>query len=391
MSWYGSVEAHSVNECANHGAHPTRLAPFTGIGGRRFGISAFGFALGIRLGRLGGRAMIRPNCPGAKNHERPTPDGYDDGVAEEIFDVVNASDEVIGRAPRSEVHRLGWRHRATHMLVTNSRGEVYVQQRSLSKDMSPGQWDTSAAGHLDAGEDYDACAVRELGEELGFVPAQPPERLFKLDASPETGMEFCWVYRVQHDGPITCQASELRGGGWFPPEAVDAWLARRPADFTGAFQLIWAHFRREAILGEVNGITYRRSRALEAGVARELYVASTLGERRPIDEPGRLEAMLAGANLLVTAWAGPTLVGLARSVSDFSYCTYLSDLAVRASHQRRGIGRELIRHTRVLGGPAQLILLSAPRAVVYYPHLGFQAHPSAWTLAGHIVAKPSTS
>lgn len=301
-------------------------------------------------------------------------------MAEEIFDVVNERDQVIGRAPRSEVHRREWRHRAAHILVFNSQGELFVQQRSLTKDMSPGQWDTSAAGHLDAGEDYDECACRELSEELGVVIAAPPQRLFKCEASPETGMEFCWVYRLVHDGPLTCQQSELRGGGWFPPESVDCWLASRPQDFTGAFHLIWERYRGAAPLGEHGGITYRRTRALDEAVARELYEASTLGERRPLGEPGRLKAMLEGANLLVTAWEGSVLVGLARSVSDFSYCTYLSDLAVRASHQRRGIGRELIKHTRAVGGAAQVILLSAPKAVDYYPRLGFEPHPSAWSL-----------
>lgn len=303
-------------------------------------------------------------------------------MAEEIFDVVDAQDVVVRQAPRAEVHRAGWRHRAAHVLVFNARGELYLQQRSLGKDMSPGLWDTSAAGHLDAGEAYDACAVRELGEELGIVPGTPPERLFKFDASPATGMEFCWVYRVVHDGPVVGQQSELRGGGWFFPEAVDAWVASRPGDFTEVFHLIWERHRGHGLLGEVGGIQYRRTRALDASVVRELYVASTLAERRPVDEPGRLAAMLAGANLVVTAWEGPQLVGIARGLSDFAYCTYLSDLAVRASHQRRGIGRELLRHVRAVGGPAQVILLSAPRAVGYYPKVGFEAHPSAWTWGG---------
>lgn len=112
----------------------------------------------------------------------------------------------------------------------------------------------------------------------------------------------------------------------------------------------------------------------------ELYRASTLGERRPVADRARMTAMLAHANLVVSAWDGALLVGLARSLSDFSYCTYLADLAVRASHQRRGIGRELIRRTREVGGAAQIILLAAPAAVDYYPRLGFRRHPQAWVL-----------
>lgn len=127
-------------------------------------------------------------------------------------------------------------------------------------------------------------------------------------------------------------------------------------------------------------ITYRLGNDLDLDAVIELYRASTLGERRPVDDRARMAAMLANANLMVSAWDDHQLVGLARSLSDFSYCTYLSDLAVRLSHQRRGIGRELIRRTQQAGGRAQIILLAAPRAVDYYPHVGFTHHPRAWML-----------
>jgi predicted N-acetyltransferase YhbS len=93
-----------------------------------------------------------------------------------------------------------------------------------------------------------------------------------------------------------------------------------------------------------------------------------------------MAAMLHNANLVVTAWDADLLVGIARSVSDFSYATYLSDLAVRKSHQRTGIGKELMRRTQQAAPQASLILLSAPAAVNYYPHVGFTQHPSAWVL-----------
>jgi 8-oxo-dGTP pyrophosphatase MutT (NUDIX family) len=109
---------------------------------------------------------------------------------EEFFDVVDEKDCVTGRLARSEVHRLGLRHRATHMLVFNGRGELFLQQRSLAKDMWPGVWDSSAAGHVDSGEEYDASAVRELGEELGLTEGVEVERWFRLEATVETGMEF---------------------------------------------------------------------------------------------------------------------------------------------------------------------------------------------------------
>lgn len=130
----------------------------------------------------------------------------------------------------------------------------------------------------------------------------------------------------------------------------------------------------------MNPLTYRLGNDLDLDTVIELYRASTLGERRPVDDRTRMAAMLRNANLVVTAWDNLLLVGIARSVSDFSFCTYLSDLTVRQTHQRQGIGRELIRRTRAAGGSATLILLSAPKAVDYYPHLGFAPHPSAWWL-----------
>lgn len=127
-------------------------------------------------------------------------------------------------------------------------------------------------------------------------------------------------------------------------------------------------------------ITYRSGNDLDLDAVIELYRASTLGERRPVDDRERMMRMLQNANLVVTAWDGDQLAGIARSLSDFSYVTYLSDLAVRLSLQRQGIGRELIRRTQELGGTATVILLSAPRATDYYPHIGMKQHPSAWTL-----------
>jgi predicted N-acetyltransferase YhbS len=127
-------------------------------------------------------------------------------------------------------------------------------------------------------------------------------------------------------------------------------------------------------------IDYRIGNDLQLNETIDLYRASTLGERRPLADRERMAAMLRNANLVVTAWDGALLVGIARSVSDFSYATYLSDLAVRDSHQRTGIGKELMRRTQQAAPQAILILLSAPAAVDYYPHVGFTQHPSAWFL-----------
>lgn len=129
-------------------------------------------------------------------------------------------------------------------------------------------------------------------------------------------------------------------------------------------------------------IDYRSGNALGLDEVIELYRASTLGERRPVDDRPRMASMLKNANLVLSAWDGPLLVGIARALSDFSFATYLSDLAVRASHQRQGIGRELIRRVGEAGGTAKVVLLSAPKAVDYYPRVGFEKHPSAWVKEG---------
>jgi len=157
----------------------------------------------------------------------------------EIFDVVNDCDEVIGRARRDEVHRRGLMHRATHVLVFNSRGQLFLQKRSLKKDRQPGLWDSSASGHVDSGEDYDACAVRELREELGLELSARLERLFKLAASPETDQEHLWVYRCQAEGPFELNAEEIERGGWFTAEELTKWMAEKPQDFASAMRLIW--------------------------------------------------------------------------------------------------------------------------------------------------------
>ena len=170
---------------------------------------------------------------------RPQPPSPTKPVSEEVFDVVNESDEVVGRATRNEVHRRGLMHRATHVLVFNSRNQVFLQKRSLKKDRQPGLWDSSASGHVDGGEDYDACAVRELREELGLKLSAPPRRLFKLAASPETDFEHLWVYRCQADGPFELNAEEIERGDWFAPAEVTKLMAEKPREFAGAFQLVW--------------------------------------------------------------------------------------------------------------------------------------------------------
>ncbi len=162
---------------------------------------------------------------------------------DELFDVVDEADRVTGQLARREVHRLKLRHRAVHLLVANCVGQVFLHQRSMQKDLFPGVWDSSAAGHVGAGEDYDSTAVRELEEEIGCRPVKPPQRLFKIEAREETGQEFVWVYRVEAEGPFVLQAEEVERGDWFTVAAIDRWIAERPQDLAPAFLFIWARAR----------------------------------------------------------------------------------------------------------------------------------------------------
>ncbi len=161
-------------------------------------------------------------------------------MSEEIFDVVNEKDEVIGRKPRAEVHKLGLKHRAVHLLVFNRTGQIFLQKRSMLKDNFPGVWDSSSSGHLDAGETYDACVIREAREELGLHLPVLPEKLCKIDACPDTGEEFVWLYQAVSDGPFVLHPEEIETGDWFGPMDVTKWVENRPEDFASGFRLVWA-------------------------------------------------------------------------------------------------------------------------------------------------------
>jgi predicted N-acetyltransferase YhbS len=127
-------------------------------------------------------------------------------------------------------------------------------------------------------------------------------------------------------------------------------------------------------------ITYQIEENLTIEEFKAILEKSTLGERRPVNEPERLAKMLQHGNLIVTARDGEKLVGVSRSLTDFLYCTYLSDLAVDTDYQKQGIGKELIRQTKLATPQAKLILLSAPKAVEYYPKIGMTRHDHCFYL-----------
>lgn len=165
---------------------------------------------------------------------------------EELLWQVDEHDRPLGACRRGDAHRLGLRHRAVHILVYNPSGAVFLQKRALSKDVNPGLWDTSAAGHVDYGEDYDDCARREVWEELGIQAGENLESLFKLEAGAHTGWEFVQVYRLSHNGSLTPNPDEIETGRWFAPAELDAWSKDENAALTSSFRAIWHGVRARA-------------------------------------------------------------------------------------------------------------------------------------------------
>ncbi len=124
----------------------------------------------------------------------------------------------------------------------------------------------------------------------------------------------------------------------------------------------------------MDDIIYSLEKSLDPDEFVEVLKKSTLAERRPVDDEQRITSMFNNANLIVTARLNGVLIGIARSVTDFVYCTYLSDLAVDVKHQKKGIGKKLIEETKKATPQAKLILLSAPAAIDYYPKIGMKKH-----------------
>ena len=156
---------------------------------------------------------------------------------DEVFDVVDGNNSVVGQSSRSEVHAGGLLHRAVHIFIFNIHGELYLQKRSSLKDSSPGLWDSSASGHLDAGEDYRSAAAREITEELGINALL--EEIADLEACQATGWEFVRLFSGEHGGPFLSPCSEIESGIFLAPETIDQWIKRRPQDFASGFVECW--------------------------------------------------------------------------------------------------------------------------------------------------------
>jgi 16S rRNA (adenine1518-N6/adenine1519-N6)-dimethyltransferase len=151
----------------------------------------------------------------------------------ESLQVVDEQDRPIRGVDRATVHAERLLHRAIHILVLNNAGELFLQRRSYRKDTFPRKWDSSAAGHVDLGESYEACATRELREELGLF--DQPREIGRVPASEKTGQEFIRIYQAEADEIIDLNEEEIETGGFFPLSVIDEWIRQRPEDFASGF------------------------------------------------------------------------------------------------------------------------------------------------------------
>jgi len=160
---------------------------------------------------------------------------------DERFDIVDASDRVIGSAPRSEIHGRGLLHRAVHLWLYDPTGRILLQRRSLSKDREPGKWTSSVSGHVNTGEEYDTAMLREIPEEIG-VPAGSCRDFGRVGYFPAcrgTDQEFVWLYRAVHAGPFQPDPSEVAGLEWFSPDELEAKIKKQPQEFSSCLLHLW--------------------------------------------------------------------------------------------------------------------------------------------------------
>ncbi|MFU8893801.1 MAG: 16S rRNA (adenine(1518)-N(6)/adenine(1519)-N(6))-dimethyltransferase RsmA [Luteolibacter sp.] len=156
----------------------------------------------------------------------------------EVFDVVDENDQITGTATRAEVHANKWIHRAVHIFLRNKRGDVLLQQRSMLKDVHPGDWDSSVSGHLDSGETYEQAAYREVREEMGVESAELRE-IARIAPCQNTGWEHVRLFTADHHGALRYPCAEIQAAQWFPVDEIDAWTKSRPGDFATGFLECW--------------------------------------------------------------------------------------------------------------------------------------------------------
>ena len=167
---------------------------------------------------------------------------------DEIFDLVDEADRVVGQARRREVHADQLRHRAVHVFVFNELADLFIQKRSQNKDSFPGRYDSSASGHVHCGENYDSSALRELEEELSL--AVRPERLqkhFKIEACSQTSWEFVWVYSLQTSKRPRINTEEIESGAFRSRGQLRADIEGRPDDFAPSFVSVYQEFDRRGL------------------------------------------------------------------------------------------------------------------------------------------------
>ena len=163
----------------------------------------------------------------------------------EILEIVDSDDRVIGTATRAEIHRKRLMHRAVHIFVFNSAGEIYVQRRSASKDRHALKLDSSAAGHVDPGESYEETASRELQEELGI--AATIEKILWVAACEETDNEHVMLFKAETDLEPAPNPEEVKWGNFMSPEKLSRLMNETPDDFVPAFILLWHEYLRKTI------------------------------------------------------------------------------------------------------------------------------------------------
>ncbi len=165
-------------------------------------------------------------------------------AATESLDAVDENDVVIDTLPRREIHAGKHLHRAVHVFVRNKLGEIYLQFRSHLKDTHGLKWDSSASGHVDPGESYHDCAVREMWEEIWVEPKGEIVRIARINASEATDLEFIEVFLAEAKGRIRIHGKEVDSGRWFAPEFIEEWIDKRPQDFATGFITCFREWRK---------------------------------------------------------------------------------------------------------------------------------------------------